>query len=183
METILTHIHIQWTSKVPAVDWVEGGDSRRAGPSRTMIQDVQLEVGHFYVPTNNSNGTTLQRFVTLLYIRIESNLLHVRFPVLSMVITFDTIAHFCGKPSICSNRFWACKAPPELRTDLRPYSNSEQVSCSEEERDTGIQRNLPARGVDTIRPRDISEKDEVENHQPYTLMQGFYGVSSWHQIL
>ena len=28
------------------VDRVEGGDSRRTGPSRTMIQDVPLEVGH-----------------------------------------------------------------------------------------------------------------------------------------
>jgi hypothetical protein len=30
---------------------VEGGDSRRTGPSRTMTQDVPLEVGHVYVPT------------------------------------------------------------------------------------------------------------------------------------
>ncbi len=36
---------------------VEGGDSRRTGPSRTMMQDVPLEVGHVYVPTDNSNGT------------------------------------------------------------------------------------------------------------------------------
>ena len=28
------------------LDRVEGGDSRRTGPSRTMIQDVPLEVGH-----------------------------------------------------------------------------------------------------------------------------------------
>ena len=28
------------------LDWVEGGDSRRTGPSRTKIQDVRLEVGH-----------------------------------------------------------------------------------------------------------------------------------------
>ena len=79
---------------------VEGEDSWRTGPSRTMIQDVPLEVGHVYVPTDNSNGTISQRFVTLLYIRIESNRLHTRFPVHSMVITSDTIAHSCGKPSI-----------------------------------------------------------------------------------
>jgi hypothetical protein len=67
---------------------VEGGDSRRTGPSpvpvqrsRTMIQDVPLEVGNVYVPTDNSNRTISQRFVTLLYIRIESNRLHIRFPV------------------------------------------------------------------------------------------------------
>ena len=28
------------------LDRVEGGDSRRTGPSRPMIQDVPLEVGH-----------------------------------------------------------------------------------------------------------------------------------------
>ncbi len=36
----------------PAWAWlnrVEGGESRRTGPSRTMIQDVPLEVGHVYV--------------------------------------------------------------------------------------------------------------------------------------
>jgi hypothetical protein len=38
-------------SRTPAwaqLNRVEGGDSRRTGPSRTMIQDVQLEVGHLY---------------------------------------------------------------------------------------------------------------------------------------
>jgi hypothetical protein len=82
---------------------VEGGDSRRTGPSRTMIQDVPLEVGHVYVPTDTCNGTILQRFVTLLYIRIELNRLHIRFPVHPMVIASDTIAHSCGKPRIRSN--------------------------------------------------------------------------------
>jgi hypothetical protein len=82
---------------------VEGGDSWRTGPSRTMIQDVQLEVGNVYVPTDNSNGTILQRFATLLYIRIESNRLHTRFPVHSMVITSDTISHSCGKPRMRPN--------------------------------------------------------------------------------
>jgi hypothetical protein len=60
-----------------------------------MIQDVPLEVGHVYVPTDNSNvsETISQRIVTLLYIRIESNRLHIQFPVQSSVITSDTIDH------------------------------------------------------------------------------------------
>jgi hypothetical protein len=73
---------------------VEGGDS-----SRTMIQDVLLEVGHVNVPTDNSNRTISQQLVTLLFIRIESNQLHIRFQVHSMVIISNTIAHSCGKPS------------------------------------------------------------------------------------
>ena len=56
------------------LDRVEGGDSRRTGPSRTTIQDVPLEVGHASVPTDNGNGTIPQRFVTLLYKdRVESS--------------------------------------------------------------------------------------------------------------
>ncbi len=35
-------------------------DTRRTGPSLTMIQVVPLEVGHVYVPTDNNNGTILQ---------------------------------------------------------------------------------------------------------------------------
>jgi hypothetical protein len=58
---------------------VEGRNSGRTGPSRTMIQDVQLEGCHDYVPTDDSNGTISQRFVTLLYIRIESNRFHIDF--------------------------------------------------------------------------------------------------------
>jgi hypothetical protein len=48
-----------------------------AGQSRT-IQDVQLEVGHAYMPTDNGNDTISQRCVTL-YVRIESNRLHIDF--------------------------------------------------------------------------------------------------------
>ncbi len=145
---------------------VEGEDSWRTGPSRTMIQDVPLEFGNVYVPTDNSNGTISQRFVPLLYIRIESNRLHTRFPVHSMVITSDTISHSCGKPSIRPNRFWACEAPPVLRTDLRPNSNSENVSGSEEEKETGIQGSLPPARLGeedtTMRLSDLSETDKVE---------------------
>ncbi len=55
------------------------------------------------------------------------------------------------------------RGAPVICTDLRPDSNSEQVSCLEEEKDAGIQGNLPAREADaTIRPSDISETDKVE---------------------
>jgi hypothetical protein len=58
------------------------------------------------------------------------------------------------------------RVAPVLCTDLRPYSNSDHVSGSEEEKDTGIQGNsgnLPLREEDTtIRPSDISETDKVE---------------------
>ena len=57
----------EWSEKRDAgwarLDRVEGGDSRRTGPSRTTIQDVLLEVGHASVPTDNGNGTIPQRFV------------------------------------------------------------------------------------------------------------------------
>ncbi len=95
---------------------VEGGDSLRTGPSRTMIQDELLEVGHVYMPTDNNSGTLSQRFVSLLYIRIESNQLHTRFLVHSMQKTSDTIARSCGKLSIRSNKFdKSCHARPTVR--------------------------------------------------------------------
>ena len=72
----------EWSEKRDAgwarLDRVEGGDSRRTGPSRTTIQDVPLEVGHASVRTDNGNGTIPQRFVILSFIglrRIECALI------------------------------------------------------------------------------------------------------------
>jgi hypothetical protein len=61
---------------------VEPGGRRRLaadGAEQDHFQDVPLEVGHAYVPTDNNNGTISQRVrvVTLLHIRIESNRLHI----------------------------------------------------------------------------------------------------------
>jgi hypothetical protein len=50
---------------------------------------------------------------------------------------------------------------PVLRTDLRPDSDSEQVMCSEEEREMVIQGDLLAREADTtLRPNDVNETHE-----------------------
>jgi hypothetical protein len=95
-----------------------------------------------------------------------------------MVIT-GTSDNLIQLLSIRSNRFWACEVPPVLCTDLRPKSNSEQVSCSEEEKDTGIEGNLPAREADTTtRPSDISKTDKVETPSTVYVDVRFLGVSS-----
>jgi hypothetical protein len=60
---------------------VDGGESRRTRPSRTTIQHVPLEVVRAYVPTDNGDGTIPQRFVTIRYIRIESNRQRIDFRV------------------------------------------------------------------------------------------------------
>ena len=73
------------------LDRVEGGDSRRTGPSRTTTQDVPLEVGHASVPTDNGNGTIPQRFDTPFKERVESS--KDRFPVLSYG---DYIGYICS---------------------------------------------------------------------------------------
>ena len=55
------------------------------------------------------------------------------------------------------------ETPPVLRTDLRPDSNSERGSCSEEEREMVTQGDLLASEADTtLRPSDVSEADKVE---------------------
>jgi hypothetical protein len=88
--------------------------SGREMPARARLKRVEdggrAEPGHdsrFYrwklvthVSTDDGNGTLPQRFVTLHYVRIESDRLCTRFPVHSTVNTSGTTAHSCGKPSL-----------------------------------------------------------------------------------
>ncbi len=96
------------------------------------------------------------------------------------MITYHT-THSCGTPCIRSNMLRACEAPPVLRTDLRPDSKSEQVSCSEEEREVGIQRDLHAQEADTaLRLSDVSETKVETSSIRYNdakFLQGFKPTS------
>ena len=99
-----------------------------------------------------------------------------------MMITSDTNARSCGKPRIRSKRLRAYETSPVLCTTLRPDSDSERGSCSEEEREMGIQGNLLAREADTtLRPSDVSETHEVETpsvvDMDESFPQGFMGTS------
>ena len=74
------------------------------------------------------------------------------------------------------------ETPPVLRTDLRPDSNSEQGSCSEEEREMVTQGDLLASEADTtLRPSDVSETDKVETppvvYIDARFLQGFKWTS------
>jgi hypothetical protein len=69
----------EWSEEKDAgrarLDRVEGGDSRRTGPSRTTIQDVLSEVGH-------AQTTVTEPFCNdslLSFIRIESNQVRINF--------------------------------------------------------------------------------------------------------
>ena len=99
-----------------------------------------------------------------------------------MMITSVTYARSRGKSSIWSDRLRACETSPVLRTDLRPDSTSGHDSCSGDERDMGIQGNLPAREADTtLRPSDVSETHKVETpsvvHIDARFPQGFKQTS------
>ena len=99
-----------------------------------------------------------------------------------MEITLDTFAHSCDIQLSRSNRLGAYEAPPVLRTDLRPDSNSERErACSEDEREMGIQGNLNAQGSDTtLRPNDVSETKVETSSIEYVgarFLQGFKPTS------
>ena len=96
--------------------------------------------------------------------------------------TLDTFAHSCDNQLSRSNRLGAYEAPPVLRTDLRPDSNSERErACSEVEREMGIQGNLNAQGSDTtLRPNDVSETKVETSSIEYVgarFLQGFKPTS------
>ncbi len=83
------------------------------------------------MPTDNRNGTILQRFDSPFKVRVET--WKEGFPVNAMMFTYDysdTSARSCDKPCIQSNRLLPCKAPPVLRTELRPDSIFERIEKS-----------------------------------------------------
>jgi hypothetical protein len=84
------------------------------------------KVGHVSLPKDNCNRTIPQRFVTLLYIRIQSNQLY--FDLIAMIITSDIsslMAKWAFVPTSC------CSPPrdaPSCQTKLL-VSHPAQCDC------------------------------------------------------
>ncbi len=111
---------------------VEQGGRRRLAADLAELDYVsrctQLEAGHAFVPTDNSNGIILQRFVALLCMTIGSNLLYIDFlSVLSWLHLIQSLTLTTSQAS------WGCdihKLPrrPRPSTDARTKSAGEAVS-------------------------------------------------------
>ena len=158
--------------------WTRPKAETHGGPGRAGQQPKMCRWKLVTLQCQQTTVTELFRNDSTLLLRKESNRARIDFRSSVMENTLDTFAHSCDNQLSRSNRLGAYEAPPVLRTDLRPDSNSERErACSEDEREMGIQGNLNAQGSDTtLRPNDVSETKVETSSIEYVgarFLQGF----------